>query len=270
MMKKAMTEREIEAVVREVTDEEVAFYQEYGWVMMKQLVNPEFATELLRVGQAWRERREKEESHNRIFAGLAMDEAAEPFRSFMFSQRMAKNATRLVNRKRFKGVDVPLRYRVDLLLLKPPGAAGATYHQDSSEHGSDRVGELQFWLALAEVTAEMSAMRFVNRSHREGPLGSVFNDDKGDLLEQFPLLTSELGLSDPFHYQPGDCTVHHGYTVHGGPKNTTDKPRWSYLFSYSPADTRYWNGTAYNWGSERERLGDADNPIVHIPETDKD
>ena len=151
-----------------------------------------------------------------------------------------------------------------------PGDPGATYHQDSSEHGSDRVGELQFWLALAEVTAEMSAMRFVNRSHREGPLGSVFNDDRGDLLEQFPLLTSELGLSDPFHYQPGDCTVHHGYTVHGGPKNTTDKPRWSYLFSYAPTDTRYWNGSARNWGSERKRLGDADNPIVPLPETDKD
>jgi hypothetical protein len=43
-----MTEREIEAVLREVTDEEVAFYQEYGWVMMKQLVAPEFAEELLR------------------------------------------------------------------------------------------------------------------------------------------------------------------------------------------------------------------------------
>ena len=50
-----MTEREIEAVLREVTDEEVAFYQEYGWVMMKQLIDPAFSAELLRVGQAWRE-----------------------------------------------------------------------------------------------------------------------------------------------------------------------------------------------------------------------
>jgi hypothetical protein len=268
-MEKAMTEQEIEAVVREVTDEEVAFYWEYGWVMMKQLVAPEFARVLLRVGQEWRQRREKEVGPGKASVGLALDETAEPFRSFMFSQRMAKNATRLVNRKRLKGVDIPLRYRIDLLLFKPPGAAGATYHQDASEHGSDRVGELQFWLALAEVTAEMSAMRFVNRSHREGPLGSVFNDDKGDLLAQYPLLTSELGLSAPFHYQPGDCTVHHGYTVHGGPTNTTDKPRWSYLFSYSPADTRYWNGNNRNWGSERKRMGDAENPIVHLQETDR-
>ncbi len=258
-MGQAMTKRGIEAVLREVTDEEVAFYQEYGWVMMRQLVAPEFAAELLRVGQEWRERSDKE-------AGPrcpAREEGTEPFRSFMFSERMSRNAMRLVNRKRLKGVDVPLRYRIDLLLEKLPGAAGSTYHQDSAEHGSDRVGELQFWLALAEVTPEMGAMRFVNRSHREGPLGSVFNDDRGDLLEQFPNLTSVLELSPPFHYQLGDCTVHHGYTVHGGPANSTDKPRWSYLFSYSPTDTRYWNGTAGNWGSDRKRLGDTENPIIY-------
>ena len=113
-------------------------------------------------------------------------------------------------------------------------------------------------------------MRFVSRSHREGPLGSVFNDDRGDLLEQFPNLTSVLELSPSLRYQPGDCTVHHGYTIHGGPANSTDKPRWSYLFSYSPADTRYWNGNAGNWGSERKRLGDPENPIIYPREPVKD
>ena len=259
-MEQAMTEREIRSALREVTDEEVACYQEYGWVMMRQLVAPEFAAELLRAGQEWSERSGKETGPR---SGLARQEGTEPFRSFMFSERMSQNAMRLVNRKRLKGVDVPLRYRIDLLLQKLPGAAGSTYHQDSSEHGSDRVGELQFWLALAEVTPEMGAMRFVSRSHREGPLGSVFNDDRGDLLEQFPNLTSVLELSPSLRYQPGDCTVHHGYTIHGGPANSTDKPRWSYLFSYSPADTRYWNGKAGHWGSERKRLGDPENPIIY-------
>ena len=259
-MEQAMTEREIRSALREVTDEEVACYQEYGWVMMRQLVAPEFAAELLRAGQEWSERSGKETGPR---SGLAREEGTEPFRSFMFSERMSQNAMRLVNRKRLKGVDVPLRYRIDLLLQKLPGAAGSTYHQDSSEHGSDRVGELQFWLALAEVTPEMGAMRFVSRSHREGPLGSVFNDDRGDLLEQFPHLTSVLELSPSLRYPPGDCPVHHGYPIHGGPANSTDKPRWSYLFSYSPADTRYWNGNAGNWGSERKRLGDPENPIIY-------
>ena len=255
---KAMTQLEIEAVVREVTEEELTFYHEYGWVMMRQLVAPEFATELLRAGQ---ERIKRNGNESDIRTGMARDNA-EPFHSFMFSERMSRNAMRLVNRKRLKGVDVPLRYRTDVLLEKAPGASGTTYHQDSSEHGSDRVGELQFWLALAEVTPEMGAMRFISRSHREGPLGSVFNDDRGDLLEQFPNLTSLLELSPPLHYQPGDCTVHHGYMVHGAPANGTDSSRWSYLFSYSPADTRYWNDNSKNWGSERKRLNDDTNPVI--------
>ena len=266
-MGQALTEREIESVVREVTDEEVAFYEEYGLVMMKQLVDPEFATELLSVGQAWLEQNDEEK--RRRETRLAMQEEAEPFRSFVFSQRMSKNAMRLINRKRLKGVDLPLRYRTDVFREKPPGAAVTQYHQDSAQHGSDRVGELQFWLAMVEVTPEMSAMRFVSRSHREGPLGSIGGDGQGDLLKQFPNLTSVLELSPPFYYQPGDCTVHHGYTIHGAPVNTTDKSRWSFLFSYSPADTRYWNGTADNWGNDRKRLSDEKNPMLYFPDSEE-
>ena len=259
-----MNAYDIENVVRKVTEEEVAFYQEYGWVMMKGLVDPYFVSKLLDIGKEWQERLESENNKSNPSRGLALDETTGPFHHFMFSERMVHNATRLVNRKRLKGVDIPLRYRRDMLVLKPPGAKGSTYHQDASEHGSDRGGELQFWLALAEVNPEMGAMRFVNRSHREGLLGSVFKDDQGDLLKQYPLLVNELGLSEPFHYKPGDCTVHHGFTVHGGPDNTSLMPRWSYLFSYTPSDTRYWNASTSNWGSERKRLGDEENPIAHI------
>ena len=68
-MGQALTEREIEALVREVTDEEVAFYHEYGWVMMKQLVDRDFATELLSIGQAWLEREGEEKGRQRRAVG---------------------------------------------------------------------------------------------------------------------------------------------------------------------------------------------------------
>ena len=64
--------------------------------------------------------------------------------------------------------------------------------------------------------------------------------------------------------------MHHGFTIHGGPANSTDKPRWSYLFSYTPADTRYWNGRSSNWGSKRQRLGDEECPIVYPRESVED
>ena len=49
-----------------------------------------------------------------------------------------------------------------------------------------------------------------------------------------------MSAPEETHYQLGDCTVHHGYCAHGSINNTTDRDRCSYLFSYSPADTRYW------------------------------
>ena len=278
-----------------------------GWCMLPALVDPSFAAYLLERGRQRREERAAAGHDRAPFIkpgtlpgpgspahGFGRDE--EPFHSLMFSQRMARNAQRLCDRepaqpasqpvlshaadykraclligKRLKGADVPMRYRIDIFGERPPGGAGATPHQDACEHGSDRVGELQFWLALAAVSPEMGAMRFVNASHKEGPLGSVFNGDEddevplgkgGDLLAQYPNLVPELGLSDIFSYIPGDCTVHAGYTVHLSPANTTEESRWSWLFSYSPADVRYWNGDSSNHGAGRTRLEDRANPLV--------
>jgi ectoine hydroxylase-related dioxygenase (phytanoyl-CoA dioxygenase family) len=189
----------------------------------------------------------------------------EPFRWLVFGEGMGRNAHRLLNRKRLTDSEVPLRYRADHFIIRPPqGGPGTPYHQDSAEHGTDRVGELQFWLALDEVTPEMGAMRFLSGAHREGPLGAgAIASGAGDLLAQYPKLAELYEFSPPFHYQPGDATVHHGYMIHGAPPNVSDKPRCSYILSYTPADTRWWNGAVGNWGSDRKTLGDEANPVVY-------
>ncbi|HYE07432.1 MAG TPA: phytanoyl-CoA dioxygenase family protein [Planctomycetota bacterium] len=259
-MPSAAASLDIATHVRAVTDAEVAFYHEHGWVKLPRLTTPEFAAELLRVGREWHERNGKQETQ---WNALAMPGRIEPYHALMFSDVMGRNAQRLVDRKRLSGVDVPMRYRVDHFVSKPPGSGGATYHQDSVEHGTDRAGELQFWLALAEVTADMGPMRFMSGVHREGSLGSVFREGDDGLLNRYPLLEKLYPLTPPIEYQPGDATVHHGYMVHGSGPNLGDRPRMSYIFSYTPADTRWWHGKVANSGSERIALGDESNPIVY-------
>lgn len=68
--------------------------------MLRGLVNPAFADHMLRA---------LEQAGD--FKGHPALNGVEPFRSFMFSQRMSSNAAKLVNRKRLKGVDVPMRWR---------------------------------------------------------------------------------------------------------------------------------------------------------------
>jgi hypothetical protein len=73
--------------------------------MMRGLVDPAFAAEMLRVGR---------ELGAAAGADLPPPRLAtrgvEPYRSFTFSERMASNAAKLVQRSRLKGVDVPMRY----------------------------------------------------------------------------------------------------------------------------------------------------------------
>jgi hypothetical protein len=256
--------QEIAAAVRPLTDEEVEAYHQQGWVMVRQLVNPEIA-ELMRAEAQDRVDRYTLESVDDLvahYAGMARA-GIEPYHSVMFSETMAQNAQRLADRRRFTDREIGLRYRADMIANKQPGGAGTPYHQDSAEHGSDRIGEMQWWLALVEITPAMGSMRFLPGVQREGPIGSCFNEDGGgDLLEQYPRLTEHYPLSEPLHYQPGDATVHQGYMVHGAPTNDTDRHRLAYLFSYVPADTRWWNGTTANWGSERVLLADDDYPVV--------
>ena len=132
----------------QVTDAEVDFYREHGWVMLRHLVHPQFATRLLEVGLA----------HREATAGrtelMTRDAALEPYRSFMFSERMEANATRLCDRKRLKGIDVPLRYRYDNLVLKPPGGKGTSYHQDASEHGAFKFCATAFFLRKVGNTSK--------------------------------------------------------------------------------------------------------------------
>ena len=89
----AMSEEAIEAVVREVTDEEVAHYHELGWVMLRGLVAPEFTAELLNVFHGIRDGGDAfPQTRRPAYDGV------EPFRSMVFSQRCTSNAAKLCNK----------------------------------------------------------------------------------------------------------------------------------------------------------------------------
>jgi ectoine hydroxylase-related dioxygenase (phytanoyl-CoA dioxygenase family) len=249
----------IAAHVREITDDELAFYREHGWVKLPGLITPELASTMLASGLEWHERNQKQ-----TYAWHSMAQAGvEPFRAFVFSERMGRNAQLLMDRKRLSGVDVAVRYRVDHFLNKNPDPEKTRipYHQDTTEHGSDRAGEVQIWTALAEATPEMGTMRFLSGVHREGPLGSGLAEGD-DLLLRYPRLPELYPMTEPISYQPGDATVHHGFMIHGSGANVSGKNRYSHIVSYTPADSRWWNGSVGNWGTQRKPLADEKNPIV--------
>src|SRR5688572_9162802 len=98
MSNTTLSPSEVAAMVREVTDEEVAFYHEHGWVMLPGLAAPELAAELRRVALELRRIAEEQgEPDPRLRVRLlALNPEAEPYPSFIFSEAMCRNAQRLI------------------------------------------------------------------------------------------------------------------------------------------------------------------------------
>jgi ectoine hydroxylase-related dioxygenase (phytanoyl-CoA dioxygenase family) len=245
---------EVPVRMREVNEDEVAFYQERGWVLLRELIPPELAAEALsKVQEAIesapsveRSVHQMAESKYHIADGpqwrdwhfLARDDRLEPFRSIAYSREIGRNTQLLLGR------DVPVNYHADLMAVKMPAGAKASgptgFHQDWVNFPFDRVGFLTFWFALDRITPEMGAMRFYEGSHHGGPLGKTFVDGRRLPLDEYYLdLPDRYPLSEPISLEPGDATVHNGMVVHGAPENSTDRPRWVFLSSYHPADTCY-------------------------------
>jgi ectoine hydroxylase-related dioxygenase (phytanoyl-CoA dioxygenase family) len=229
--------------VRDVTDHEVDFFKENGWVRLPRLVDPG-TVDVLReraLGCLQARSRERATLVDQAF-GQSRDiaETDDAFHDLAFDAAMGRCATRLLHGVR--GV----RIQVTNLLIKEPGEGGhgaTEFHQDFPWMPMDRSAMLTIWLALVDVPAEMGSLRFYNGSHRYGILGRSFTRDGDDQLTQHPWL-KELELSPPLDLAAGDATDHHALTVHGAAANHKDTPRLSFTVTYFDADALY-TGTPY-------------------------
>jgi hypothetical protein len=237
--------------MRDVTDAEVAFYRENGWVKLERLIEPALAAEMLTIAQREMsgeedlelvtEQSASSKVHDRAywrdwhFPGR--DHGVEPFRSLAYSEAIGHNA------QRFQGREVPINYHADMLAVKMPdghtASAPTGFHQDWVNFPFDRIGFLTFWIALDEIPPERGSMRFHSGSHQAGPLGKMGLISGQEVPEYYPDVKTRYPLSEPLHLNAGDATVHNGMVIHGAPKNSTDQPRWAFLCSYHPADTCY-------------------------------
>lgn len=243
--------------VRHATDDEVAAFKDRGWVRLPRLVDPGTVAVLRdRALGHLRDRREAGHAAVDQAFGQSRDiaERDELFGALARSPAMAANATRLLH-----GVTA-VRIQVTNLLVKEPGEHGSTeFHQDFPWMPMDRSAMLTVWLALADVPADMGALRFYTGSHRHGVLGRSFASDGDDQLSQHPWL-KELELSPPLDLEAGDATVHHALTVHGAPANGRDGTRLSFTATYFDADALY-TGAPYG---QTDGLGlEVNRPFEH-------
>jgi hypothetical protein len=236
---------------RAVTPEEIAHYNEFGWVMLRGFVRRETVKLIL---QAAYQRMGEDADSNAVVETLApgvekkiayfnaeYGAGLETPQIRAYIEGVGAAGKALMSRKR----PVAARYFSDFYApklassnktAKHGGNGPTSFHQDFINFSVDRSGGMTFWMALEDYGPEFGTMSFVNGSHRLGVFGNYRTYAKGeDLLDIYPDL-KELEMSEAMTYGVGDVTVHSHMTVHGAGANLTDRPRWAYIVLVQPAD----------------------------------
>lgn len=238
-------------VYRAVTPEEIAHYQQHGWVKLKAFVPQADVEALLAYAKEHMGEKGDRNAPPKAFAyfnPLTIRGVGKPIFDPVI-HHCGRGARALMARK----ADVGVRYFTDYFNVKLPadeasetGGKGITdWHQDYAANPSDRSGGQVFWIALDHLPPEKGTMAFLNGSHRFGAMGHFTTYGKGkSLVDCYPELLDQCDSSGYLNYEPGDVTVHSNLTVHAAGINITDGPRWTYTVIVNPADACWTGGPA--------------------------
>ncbi len=223
----------------EVTDEQVAFFRENGYVRFDGVLSRE-EVEALRdalerataAKQAFS--RDLAGEGNKILQMLNLWEHDDVFRAYSTSPRLARMAARLTG-------SPSIHLFHDQALVKPPGpSAPSPWHQDQPYWPSREPGMISCWMALDDVSIDRGAMQFIPGSHRWGEFAPVsFAGEGPALIDMIPEPLRAKWNPVPVELRAGDCTWHHGLTFHYTRPNTTAHTRRAIVTIYIPEGITY-------------------------------
>ena len=215
------------SLTRAITPEEIKTYQEDGVVCLRQLFAPKWidalraAAELSLAapGELHAELADLRQEKGRFFHDTFIWQQNETCRDFVFNSPAGQIASGVLASNK-------INLFFDQWLIKEPGTITKTpWHHDMTYWPIDGLQIATLWLALDPVTAETGAVEYVKGSHKWGqkfkPASFSGNNQYTENLPEVPdieSMRSELEFIQ-FDLAPGDCTLHHGLTVHGSSRN---------------------------------------------------
>jgi phytanoyl-CoA hydroxylase len=124
----------------------------------------------------------------------------------------------------------------DMALLKPPeGGREKPWHQDKAYFDvSLDAPVVGVWIALDEATAENGCMHLIPGSHHDGP---VVHFDRRDWQICDTDVQVEADVMAPL--EPGGALLFDGLLHHGTPPNRSEKRRRALQFHYTAADAEW-------------------------------
>lgn len=228
----------------QLTDNEIHFYQEQGYLTLPGLLDPahleglrEEIFDVLEANGVPRgqmdsasETADKLRQNPQYLKGSLLDE-------MINGANMMTIASRLVGGK-------AVRY-LPFTAVKAGGGGGQFhFHQDNNYTQHDpAVGSINIWIALVDVTPENGCLQMVPASHKEGVLEWV-NAGDGDSHRKVAIDPKSFL---PIRLNAGDGVAFTRLTVHGSGPNYTNQARVGYALQYHRDDVKYFDNDDESW-----------------------
>lgn len=224
--------------------EQIATYHREGWVLLPGLIAPE-AAEALReevmgimdlIGLPVTALKQTAE----YLAGSAIDH-------LIHDELLGGVASELMG--------VRAHPYLPFTAVKSPGGGKFSFHQDNQYTRHDGPS-INCWFALTPMGEAEGCLRMLPRSHTNGTLEAVVQEDghRRVTIEPKDFVTVAM--------QPGDCCAFSRVTVHGSGANTTSAPRVGYACQFHGHDTRWLDGD--QWPLLRDKPRFQIGPVAAI------
>ncbi|GAA4448132.1 phytanoyl-CoA dioxygenase family protein [Nibrella saemangeumensis] len=219
-----------------VSREAIAFYQEYGYVKLKDVLSPAvldyygtLITDLVFKLNTLTKPMEERTTYERAFLQIMNlwrenDEAKE----FVFSRRLAKIAADLME---VEGV----RLYHDQALYKEPSGGITPWHADQFYWPLATPKTVTVWIPFQHTPMEMGPLAFAEKSQTVEIGRDVEISDESEQLLADKLKELNFSMNDtPFEL--GEVSYHAGWTFHRAGPNRSDKPRKVMTMIYMDKD----------------------------------
>lgn len=251
--------------------EEVAFFQENGFLVVERLTTDE---EIAWLRQIFEHIFDPEQAGK---AGAPVDRSGtlgpgeEPKLTQAFFPEMKfpeiLNSTFRRNAKRYAaallGVDEDRLTSWGHMIRKPPGGRAALWHQDHAYWQPELdYHALGVWLPMHDVSTEMGAMQFIPGSHKRGLLPHRQADDPA---HNVLTVTDDVEISGAVAcpLKMGGATFHHSETLHYTAPNITDTPRLAFPMEFQVTPVRRAVPEVMPWVDEH-RAAVGTHPLVYV------
>ena len=243
----------------QITEDERAFFQEHGYLVLRGVLSPEELAQIEAVFERFR--RGEIPNMGKDFCDMSGSLAKRPeeftlvnamlprhyypaFQGNLYEQRSQSIARQLL------GDDMQLDY--DQFLTKKPERTGAVFawHQDMAywPKKTPDTRTVTCSLALDDADLENGCLRVVPGSHRarlrpHRPLAAdlaIRGEARDGSRDEAHALVMDLATDDEIVYLPvqrGDITLHNEWIVHGSAGNRSQRFRRTYVIAYRSAAT---------------------------------